>query len=458
MTIEHEISDAIAGFQTLDLSPDVSRKARLAMLDWLACALAGNRTATGAAMQRFAETERTDGESLLLLPGLPNGSARQAALLNGTLSHALELDDIYAPALYHPGVCVISAALAATQHAGANGQTFLRAVTAGYEISNRIGAAVNPEHYRFWHTTGTVGTLGAAAAACVALGLEREECNWAIGNAATMAAGLKEAFRSDGMTKPLHAGRAAEGGVLATMLASAGVTGAGDMLSGASGFAAAMGAGRSLDGCLDTIFDDFTITRPTLKRFAACGHTFAPVDAVLEIVAAVTDLKPEQISQITVHTYSAAIESAGNLAPKTVFEARFSIAFCVAAALCDHDLSGLDALAAALEDARVHSLCSKVIVVADPKFDCAFPSMRGAAVAVTTNDGRVHKMHIETRKGAPENPLDEAEIRRKASSLMTQSPFRESAQHWIDWCDGLQNLPDLRHPFLPGYALHEAAR
>jgi len=116
------------------------------------------------------------------------------------------------------------------------GDTFIRAVIAGYEISNRIGAAVNPRHYEFWHTTGTVGTLGAAIAASCALRLSVEQAAWALGHATSLAAGLQQAFRSDGMTKPLHAGRAAEGGLLAARAAKAGLVGARTMLAGEVGF------------------------------------------------------------------------------------------------------------------------------------------------------------------------------------------------------------------------------
>ena len=449
MTIEHDISDAILTFQSHEMSDSDLRATKAAVFDWLACALGGSVSPTGQAMQAFAETEPGGGKGTLLLPGLPSQSPRLAALVNGTISHALELDDIYAPALYHPGVCVIPAALAAAQEADRDGMTFLRAVYAGYEISNRLGTAINPGHYRHWHTTGTVGSLGATVAACVAFGLSRDQCDWAIGNATTMAAGLKEAFRSDGMTKPLHAGRAAESGYLAASLARAGFTGAENMLSGKAGFAEAMGVGADLESCLETLFKETTLSKSTFKRFAACGHTFAPVDVVLDLRATHPGLTASDIEAISVRTYSAAIEAAGNPAPSSEFEARFSIAFCVAAAMKGYDLSRIEALSEALKDDETRALCQRITITPDTQFDAAFPAMRGAALEVQMADGATHSTTIETRKGAPENPLTQGEMEHKAKTLIAGSPFRHMADAWMTWCAGLDAAPDVSHASLP---------
>jgi 2-methylcitrate dehydratase PrpD len=458
MTVENDISEAIDRFGTVALPDAAVQAAKRAVLDWLACALAGNATAAGQAVQEFAQTEAGTGPSTCLLPGLPGTSPRLAALVNGVLSHALELDDIYAPALYHPGVCVVPAALATAQHSGADGLGFLRAVVAGYEIANRIGTAINPAHYTYWHTTGTVGAIGAAVAAAVAQRLTRDQSGWAVGNAATMAAGLKQAFRSDGMTKPLHAGRAAESGVLAVLLAQSGFTGASEMLTGPAGLAAAMGKGADLTGCLDDVFDDYTITRATVKRFAACGHTFAAIDAALDLNARLAEGAHAQIGQVTIRTYSAAIEAAGHPAPETVFEARFSIAFCAAAALCGHDLSRVSALADAMRDDNVKAVCQRVSVVADPAFDARFPALRGASVALKARDGASLDACVETRKGAPENPLSDDELAHKVMALLGESPFPAAAHDWVRWCNTLDKATDLGRASLPSVATPANAR
>ncbi|MEJ0071412.1 MAG: MmgE/PrpD family protein [Pseudomonadota bacterium] len=153
----------------------------------------------------------------LLYPSGQRAPAPVAALINGTASHTVEFDDIFRDAIYHPGCPVIAAALALGQARQVDGDRFLRAVLVGYEVSTRIGAVMVPAHYKYWHSTGTVGCFGAAAAAAAILGLDQIQFANAMGTAGTFAAGLQQAFRSDSMTKPLHAGRAAETGVLAAL-------------------------------------------------------------------------------------------------------------------------------------------------------------------------------------------------------------------------------------------------
>jgi len=164
---------------------------------------------------------------------------RHAALLNAVAAHIVEFDDIHRDSGHHPGSVTIAAALAAAQHHNASLETLHRAITAGYEVACRIGMAVTPSHYRFWHTTGTVGTMGAAAAMAVVLGCDATRIAHAVALATTMTGGLQQAFRGDGMSKPLHPGHAAEAGALAAMSAAAGMTGALDVLHGPVGFAAA---------------------------------------------------------------------------------------------------------------------------------------------------------------------------------------------------------------------------
>ena len=177
-----------------------------------------------------------------------NATARTAALINGTAAHTIEFDDIYRDAIYHPGAPTIAAALAVAQERGASGEAFLRGVIVGYEISTRIGAAMGRAHYRYWHNTGTVGSFGAAAAAAaMLLAWTRERFAHALATVTTFAAGLQQAFRMDSMSKPLHAGHAAEAGLLAALAAREGVTGSLDVIDGEAGFGRAMSDGPDWD-------------------------------------------------------------------------------------------------------------------------------------------------------------------------------------------------------------------
>ena len=213
--------------------------AKRAIIDWFAALLPGAVVAPTTSLVDALTDDLGRGEASLYPSGV-RATARTAALVVGTAAHVVEFDDIFRDAVYHPGAPVIAAALATAQHVGASGSRLIAAVVVGYEISTRIAVALSPAHYKYWHTTGTVGAFGAAAAAATILELDAAQIAHALATSATFAAGLQQAFRSDAMSKPLHAGRAAEAGVLAALLAEKGVTGAADMFEGDAGFGQAM--------------------------------------------------------------------------------------------------------------------------------------------------------------------------------------------------------------------------
>ncbi|MBX6370098.1 MAG: MmgE/PrpD family protein, partial [Rhodospirillales bacterium] len=234
------IADYAVSERATMLPDGVVHHAKRALLDWFAALLPGTREAAAAILRESLADELGTGDAEIYGLGR-RGPLRAAALVNGVTSHIVEFDDIFRDGLYHPGCPTVAAALAAAQAKGASGERLLRAIVVGYEISTRIAVAVVPAHYRYWHTTGTVGTFGAAAAVSTVLGLDQSQMAHALATAATMAAGLQQAFRSDAMSKPLHAGHAAEAGALAAMLAAKGFTGALDVLEGEAGFGAARG-------------------------------------------------------------------------------------------------------------------------------------------------------------------------------------------------------------------------
>ncbi len=199
----------------------VEHHARRALVDWFAALLPGLGRPPASLLAVALAGERGSGRAICYVDGGRSGM-RHAALLNATASHTVEFDDIHRDSGYHPGSATIAAALAVAQARGADMEALLRAIAAGYEVSCRIGLAVQPSHYRFWHTTGAVGTFGAATAAALLLGCDAGQIAHAIATAATMAGGLQQAFRGDGMSKPLHPGHAADAGTLAALAAIAG--------------------------------------------------------------------------------------------------------------------------------------------------------------------------------------------------------------------------------------------
>ena len=407
MTIIHTLAEGGAALARHPLTASQTHHAKRAVIDWASALLPGAVEAPARALERALADDLDRGRAQLAL-GRP-ATARAAALINGTAAHTVEVDDIYREAIYHPGAPTISAALAAAQDVGANGAALLRAVVVGYELSTRIGAALGRAHYRYWHSTGTVGTFGAAASAAALYGLDSQRFGHALATAATFAAGLQQAFRMDSMSKPLHAGRAAEAGLLAAQLAREGVTGSADVLDGEAGLGRAMGDGPDWRAAVATLGRVFHIEAMTFKNHACCGHTFAAIDGAL-VLKQRMGIAADDVARVQVATYRPALEVAGNPQPRTAPEARFSLPYVVATGL-RFDRVRLAAFSAErLQDAQTRALMARIELTVDAELDAAFPGRRAARVSITTHDGRHDSVLQPTRKGDPELPLSDVNL------------------------------------------------
>ncbi|OZI40207.1 2-methylcitrate dehydratase [Bordetella genomosp. 1] len=398
-----------------DLPPEVLHHAKRAVLDWLAALYPGTRTAPCAQLLAAHRDELGLGASSLPGCGITALPAT-AAWINGSVSHAVEFDDIFRDAVYHPGCPTIAAALALAESRAGHGLALLRAVVAGYEISTRIGAAVQPAHYRYFHTTGTVGSLGAAAAGAALLAPgSADVMRHAIATAATLAAGLQQAFRSDAMSKALHAGNAANVGVRAALGAAHGITGVPDILEGEVGFGAALAGQADWDSAVQGLGERYNITQITQKNHGCCGHTFAAIDAALALRAQGID--PEQIERITVHTYRTAIDVTGNASPTTAFEAKFSLPYVVSHALIHGSVRLAAFEADRLEAPDLRALMRRLDLHEDAALTRGFPRQRAARVEILLADGRRLRHDAPYRKGDPEAPLSDAELNDKFMEL-----------------------------------------
>jgi 2-methylcitrate dehydratase PrpD len=414
MTIVQSFAAFAADFAEQPLAADIVHHAKRAIIDWYAALFPGAVTPPATLLEKALGEALDRGRARLAL-GRAAGP-RAAALINGTAAHSAEVDDIYFEAIFHPGAPTIASALAAAQSAGASGESLLKAVIAGYEVSTRIGAAMGRAHYKFWHTTGTVGTFGAAAAAAMIYGLDEKRFAHALATAATFAAGLHQAFRMDSMSKPLHAGRAAESGLLAAIAAREGVTGALNIIEGEAGFGRAMGDGPDWESALATLGREFNITQITFKNHACCGHTFAAIDGALEVQRRLR-VAARDIARVRIETYGETLNVAGNPRPVTPAEARFSTPYVVATALMHGSVRLAAFEPARIADPMTRDLMGRIELAVDKDIDAAFPARRAATVMIETTDGRVEKMLQPTRKGDPDMPLTDRELEEKYLEL-----------------------------------------
>ncbi|MDH5349892.1 MAG: MmgE/PrpD family protein [Betaproteobacteria bacterium] len=413
-TVLERFADWAVAFRAQPLASEVVHHARRAVIDLHAAMISGAVEAPATLLERALAEELDRGEARLALGR--RAAVRAAGLINGAAAHTTEVDDIFRDGIYHPGAPTIPAALALAQSLGASGEAFLRAVVVGYEISTRIGAAMGRAHYRYWHNTGTIGCFGSCAAAAELLGLDAKRFAHALATVTTFSAGLQQSFRQDSMSKPLHAGRAAEAGLTAALAAREGVIGSLDVIDGEAGYGRAMSDGPDWDKAVATLGKDFHITRMTFKNHTCCGHTFAAIDGALALQAKM-GLKAQDIARVHVGTYKAALDVAGYEEPRTAAEGRFSLKYVVATALTHGSVRFAAFAPARLSDPATRELMHHIDVAVDPQLDAAFPAQRAARVAIEARDGRREEFLQPTRIGDPDAPLSDAQLDAKFLEL-----------------------------------------
>ncbi|MBC7779485.1 MAG: MmgE/PrpD family protein [Proteobacteria bacterium] len=403
--------------QTSRLPDEVWHHAKRCVIDWSASLLPGMQCAPATVLIEALADELDHGRATLPVYGR-NAPSRTAALIMGAGSHTVEFDDIYRAGGYHPGSPTISAALAVAQSVDASGEDFLRGVIVGYEISTRVCEAVMPSHYVYWHTTATIGCIGAAAAAATILKLNREQFVHALASVTTHMAGLQQAFRSEAMTKPMHAAHAADVGVMSALAAKHGLTGVPDMLEGELGFGAAMSENPDWSKATDGLGERYNITEITFKNHGSCGHTFASIDGAL-VLQQQHGFAAEQIASVRLETYGQGIEICGRDNVSSAFEGRFSLKFTVASALV-HGSVRLNAYTPErLNDARVKDLMTRIELVEDPVLTAGYPKQRASRVKIVLTDGRQLEFFQPYRKGDPEQLLTDDEVNAKFMELST---------------------------------------
>ncbi len=406
---------------------EVLESARLFVLDWLASALAGRGTEPGRAILKYTRAQPSG--SALVFGETVGRSAEAAAFANGALSHIVEMDDVDRVSIVHPGAVVIPAALAAYGRDGRSGKELLSAVVAGFEVAIRFGSAVGAKHYYHFHNTSTCGVFGSAMAAGWLLGLDTEALTWALGNAGTMAFGLWEFNAEGAMSKHLHTGHAAASGLRAAELAAHGFTGARSIVEGERGFF----AGLAPEGEPDKVtagLGEAPLALPgvSLKPYASCRHTHAAIDAAMALRE---ELDGHAVERGTISVYQAAADLCDNPSPKTPYEAKFSLQYCVAEALGGRSM-GLDDFGA------TGNVANPVAVVVDADLTARFPSQFPARLSLELSSGDELEREVAFPLGDPENPLSRARVEAKLFELAAfGGATREEAQGHLDWVDGL---------------------
>ncbi|MDB5892004.1 MAG: MmgE/PrpD [Polaromonas sp.] len=415
-----ELAAFAAGLQFEAIPPSVVSKTEDLLVDWFGSAIAGKGSRPVETITRFAESMGPADGPAEVLVSRRRSSAYFAAMANAAASHVAEQDDVHNGSVFHPATVVFPVALALAQTLGSSGRQLLAAAVAGYEVGIRVGEFLGRSHYKVFHTTGTAGTLAAAAAAGNLMGLNATQMLHAFGSAGTQSAGLWEFLRTAADSKQLHTAHAAAAGLMSASLARDGFTGAAQILEGRQGMAAGMSSDADPARLTAGLGSRWATAETSFKYHASCRHTHPAADALFQVIQD-HQLHPQDIASVVTHVHQGAIDVLGPVTdPATVHQSKFSMG-TVLALVARFGHAGLVEFDTHFKDQPTVDLREKVTMVLDPEVDAAYPQRWIGKVTVTTHDGRVLKGRVDEPKGDPGNTLSREEITAKALRLASFS-------------------------------------
>jgi 2-methylcitrate dehydratase PrpD len=451
MGITQEIASYVAGTRYRDIPGDVIQLARGFILDGLGVALAGSTDECARIVQRQIRQMGGSAECSVLGTSVLAPAAK-AALANGVAGHAMDYDDTQLSTskeavyglLTHPTTPVLAAVLALGQKQKISGAEFLLAYVLGVEVECRIADAINPRHYQSgFHSTATMGGLGAAMAAGKILGLKEPQLLATLGIAASMASGLRENFGT--MTKPLHAGRAAENGVTAALLARDGFTAAPNILEAGRGFFNAMAGGYEDSKIRGRLGSPYFMKQPgiSIKPYPSGSLSHPAQDLILDLVKG-HDVKAENIERIEVGTNSNVPNALIYPMPKTALEGKFSIPFCMAIAVLERKAGIAQFQDRKVRRKKVVELMKRVTLYIDEELERLGYDQVRSRVRLKLKDGRVLEGRYDVARGHPAKPMSWAELTEKFHDCAGLVLSRRNIDETIRLVEQFHDLKSLR--------------
>ena len=415
-----ELASFAANLKAADIPADVMSRAEDLLVDWFGSAIAGKGSRPVELIAQFAQNmggfDGSHAGPAEMLISRKTSSPFLAAMANAAASHVAEQDDVHNGSVFHPATVVFPPALACAQAIGASGEDLLVASVAGYEVGIRLGEFLGRSHYKVFHTTGTAGTLAAAAAVGRLLKLSPEQMLNAFGSAGTQSAGLWEFLRDAADSKQLHTAHAASTGLMSAYIAQAGFTGARHILEGKQGLAAGMSSDSDPSKLVDRLGSRWALAETSFKYYASCRHTHPAADALLQVMLA-KKLMPSDIAKVETLVHQGAIDVLGPVTdPVTVHQSKFSMG-TVLALVAHYKFAGLQEFEEHFHDDEICAFRERVSMTLDPEVDGAYPQRWIGKVKVHLNNGQVLEGRVDEPKGDPGNTLSRAEITDKAMRL-----------------------------------------
>jgi len=443
--ITRPLADHAMSLSFDDLPQNTVEVAKHCILDWLGVTIAGRPEPLTEILIDHALAEGSAPQATLIGDGR-KVSVTQAALINGSASHALDFDDVQQRFHGHPTAPVAPVLLALAENSGANGRDVIAALVAGVEVECRINVFMGDSHYEEgWHSTATNGTFGAAVGASHLFSFDGEQCALAMGVAGTQAAGLRSMFGT--MCKPLHAGKAAQNGLFAAQLVGRGFTSRPDVLERPLGFGDTQSQGTNITAALDDLGTRYEINSVLFKYHAACHGVHATIDA-LQAIAANQSVDTQDVEHVDVAVQSEYMNICGIDRPETGLEGKFSLRFCAALALAGEDTASTDTYSdSSVKSPRLVELTNKTKITAKPDMP-----MKVADVAVRMRDGVVHRLRGNVGIPAEDLEAQWTKLVAKFRSCAVPVIGSSKAERVIDIVQGLEradNIHDLMQACSP---------
>ncbi len=417
MGLTQEVASYVARTRFQDIPNDVVQLSRGFILDGLGVALAGSTDECSRIVQSHIRHAAGRGESSILGTAL-SAPVAKAALANGVAGHAMDYDDTQLSTskeavyglLTHPTTPVLAAVLAIGEREKISGKEFVLAYLLGVEVECRIADAIHPRHYQSgFHSTATMGGLGAAMAVGKILRLKEAQLITTLGIAASMAAGLRENFGT--MTKPLHAGRAAENGVNAALLARDGFTAATNILEARRGFFNAMAGGYDESKICGRLGAPYFMKEPgiSIKPYPSGSLSHPAQDLILDLVRQ-HDFSAGDIERIDVGTNSNVPNALIYPMPKTALEGKFSIPFCMAIAVLERKAGIAQFQDRKVRDKKVIELMKRVTLYVDDELEKLGYDQVRSRIRIALKNGRTIEGRYDVARGHPEKPMSWADL------------------------------------------------
>ena len=429
-----------------NLPQDVIKIAKQTILDTLGSAFGTHydEPEKPEIINKVVKTFNSASESVVINAGF-KGAAPLAALANGVICHGIDFDDTHGEALTHTSAPIVSAALATAEPEKRSGKDFIVSFVLGFEISVRVGMTVMPSHYKYWHSTATNCTFGAAASAGKNYGFNEEQYINAFGFSGTQAAGLLTYLKFGDYTKSFNPGKAAFNGILSALMARAGGTAPPNMIENPVGYSGAYSEEPALEKLTRGLEKGpmvWEILNNMLKPFPSLAASHTPMDVTLKLVTE-NDIKPEDIKRITNKTYNTVKSHFSNYEPQNVMTARLSVPYCIAVCAARRN-GGLDSYhPETIFDPVVQETLKKVEIVADPELNNLYPEKFPSQIEIETNDGKVFKGEMYYAKGSPKNPFSDEEINEKFKGLSSPVIGDSKADQIVQAIEDLESVKDV---------------